>query len=143
MSKASCAILHRAPTFGARVENGKAALKKAHRTQVDMKATCSVDLDTHGPPSVRGEKRWDYVLVNHDGKGHAVEVHPARTSEVGDMIAKKRWAEEVLRREAKGLAIAAWHWVASGRVDVRRHDRSRKMLAEAGLAFPCELLRVD
>jgi hypothetical protein len=143
MSRASCAILRRAPTFGAHVEEGKAALKKEHRKQVEMQATCSVNLDTHGPPSERGEKRWDYVLMNHDGKGHGVEVHPARTSDVGDMIAKKRWAEKVLAREARGLAVVAWHWVASGRVDVRRHDRARKQLAQAGVSFPCEHLKVD
>jgi hypothetical protein len=134
----SCKVLRAAPTFGEHVEDGKGALKREHRRKVVMEATCSIDLDTHGPSSGHGEKRWDYVLVNHDTKGHGVEVHPATTKEVDGMIAKKRWAEGVLAREAERLATVAWHWVASGKVDIRKHDRARKRLAEAGIEFPRE-----
>jgi hypothetical protein len=139
----SCKVLRAAPTFGAHVQKGKEALKGEHRPKVIMKAQCGVDLDTHGPRSDRGEKRWDYVLVNHDARGHGVEVHPASTGEVDAMIAKKRWAEHVLAAEAKKLEVGRWHWVASGRVDIRRHDRARKKLAEAGIEFPRERVVID
>jgi len=134
----SLKVLLAAPSFGKYVKEGKGALKREHRQKVDIEATCSVDLDTHGPPSGHQEKRWDYLLVNHDGKGHGVEVHPASTSEVEAIIAKKRWAEALLAREASKLTTVAWHWVASGRVDIRKHDRSRKRLADAGIQFPRE-----
>jgi hypothetical protein len=137
-----CKSLRAAPSFGAHVKEGKAALKRGHRQKVVMAATCSVDIDTHGPVSGHGEKRWDYILVNHDGKGHGVEVHPATTKDVDDMIAKKRWAEGLIAREARKLATVAWHWVASGRVDIRKHDRARKRLADAGIQFPREHLDV-
>jgi hypothetical protein len=134
----SCKFLRAAPSFGEHVKEGKVALKGEHRKKVVIEAMCSVDLDTHGPASAHGEKRWDYLLVNHDGKGHGVEVHPATTREVDDMIAKKRWAEGLLAKEAKKVTVVKWHWVASGRVDIRKHDRSRKMLIDAHIEFPHE-----
>lgn len=137
-----CKHLRLAPSFGRHVKDGKAALKREHRKRVIMEALCSVDLDTHGPASAPGEKRWDYLLVNHDGKGHGVEVHPATTREVDAMIAKKRWAESLLAKEAKKVAVVKWHWVASGKVDIRRHDRSRKMLIDARIEFPREQVDV-
>jgi hypothetical protein len=132
----SCKVLRAAPTFGRHVKDGMGALKGGHHRKVEMEATCSVDLDAHGPRRGDGEKRWDYVLVNHDGKGHGVEVHPGWTSNVEEMIEKKRWAEQVLAREAKKLVVAKWHWIATGKVDIRKHDRARKRLVEAGVEFP-------
>lgn len=137
-----CKALRAAPSFGAHVEKGKQRLKGEHRAKINVKAECSVDIDTHGPPSKHREKRWDYVIVNHDDAGHGVEVHPATAREVDAMIEKKRWAAQLLSAEAKGMTLAKWHWVASGKVDIRGHDSARKRLALAGIAFPREHIEI-
>lgn len=58
------------------------------------------------------------------------------------MIEKKRWAVDLLKVQAKGMTLAKWHWVASGKVDIRGHDSARKRLALAGIEFPREHIEI-
>jgi hypothetical protein len=107
-----------------------------------MNALCSVDLDGRGPRSEPGVRRWDYILINHDQIGHAVEVHTATAKDVKELIEKKRWAVAVLKAEAGGLAISRWHWVARSKVDIPRGGPARKLLVAAQIEYPREHITI-
>jgi hypothetical protein len=58
------------------------------------------------------------------------------------VIAKKNAAKGQLRDHLKpGSAIAAWFWVASGKVDFAPHDKVIRRLEQEGITFVGGTLR--
>lgn len=125
------------------IKPGKQALTKPHRKLVleeKRSVTDSLDLDSDGPTSLPGEKRWDYVLGLSDGTIEAVEPHPAETRAVDDLIAKKAWAARVLLQA--GARVERWHWVVTGAIGFARGSRHEKLLAAHGLAMPVRVVKL-
>jgi len=80
--------------------------------------------------------RWDYVLGYPD---HcvAMEVHPAKASEVDAVIRKKQWADALLRNYC-ALRVASWHWVRppGSALQFAPQSPQARRLAKSGIAFP-------
>jgi hypothetical protein len=85
----------------------------------------SLDLDTATRQAHKDDHRWDYLL-GHTATGHvvALEVHPAETSEVTRVIAKRDASQKHMNLHLEpGAHIAAWYWAASA---APRSSRSRR-----------------
>lgn len=146
MSRASSwsAALQSSAVLSPIVRPGKKALRGADPAKVTVSARCSLALDEDGPPSRKGEHRWDYLIVTEEGeRAHAVEIHTATPGDVKEMIAKKEWATHLLAKECPGHTVAKWHWVARTRVDFPRHRiRERELLARANIEWPQSQVRL-
>lgn len=113
-------------------------------------AACSVDLDRCRRDHEPQADRWDYVIVVRDNGDSsddavAVEPHPAAADQVEEMVQKKRWAEDLLAREAPRLRIRAWVWLTSSAEEpfFARHHPAARRLAEVGIRYPEVRLDLD
>jgi hypothetical protein len=97
----------------------------------------SLNLDEATRPQHPGDARWDYLL-GHDGSSQvvALEAHSASTSNVAEVVRKRVASREHLKRHLQpGETVAAWYWVASGRVDFVPHDKTINYLDQNGIQF--------
>lgn len=117
---------------------------------------CGVPLDRARQVEEDQSDRWDYVFTLRSGGRHrrqvgaadsiealAVEVHHAAAEEVPKMIAKKRWAEQLLSSTCPTVVVKAWVWVASpprGDIFLLRQSPAARQLDEAGITFPITAL---
>lgn len=80
--------------------------------------------------------RWDYV-IGYKQKAWFVEVHPASTSNVDDMIKKVVWLERWLKDKGRELTAMrrdhVHYWVPSGKVRITKTSRQYRALAKHGL----------
>lgn len=99
----------------------------------------SVDLDGCLQTQYPNAPRWDY-LIGYAGRAYFVEVHPATTRNVDEVINKLRWLKNWL--ETTGAALKPirgeqpYRWVASGKVAILAGSPQARRLAEAGLSLP-------
>lgn len=126
---------------------GKGSITADARTligSVGMDKDCEASYPTHS--------RWDDVVgVRHSGGDHAffIEVHPAESSNVSEMIRKLDWLLTFLARERQ-KALAAlpheFHWVAIGRINIPKHPPQYKPLQtnlrSRGLRGPAKHLAI-
>lgn len=125
----------------AHVEDALGAMKNAHRSYIDAalrsEFSDSLDLDEALRANHNQENRWDYLLGHsQSAKVLALEPHSARHDEISTVIAKRKAARTQLRTHIKPDAcIAAWLWVASGRVHFADTERARRRLDENGIQF--------
>jgi hypothetical protein len=97
----------------------------------------SLNLDEATKPHHPTDARWDYLL-GHSGSSQviALETHSASTSNVAEVIRKRAASRDHLRGHLQpGENIAAWYWVASGRVDFVPHDKVINRLDQNGIQF--------
>jgi hypothetical protein len=140
-------ILLGASTLLAGVRDGLGALERPHKQLVDEKIRPSFDDSLDIDDGVRGgneqENRWDYLLGHGESSVVvALEPHSAHTSEVSTVIAKKSSARRQLRAHLKpGSTIAAWFWVASGKVDFAPYEKVIRRLDQEGITFVGGMLR--
>lgn len=139
-------LLPKSP-LAAGVRDGLGALKQADKRLVDEEIrpsfVDSIDIDEGLRAGREQENRWDYLL-GHDETLTvvALEPHSAYTNEVSTVVAKKRAARQQLRDHLKpGSKIAAWFWVASGKVDFVPHDKVIRRLDQEGITFVGGMLR--
>ena len=124
----------------------KAACSRALEARNGWRFEASVDLDGALRKRHANEPRRDYGLevVNGGGKRTLewVEFHPACSSDVETVIQKKRWLEKLLAGAGACLrpGMKNLHWVATGgnHIDPAR----RRLLNQAGLAWPQKRLRL-
>lgn len=62
----------------------------------------SVDIDEALKETMPDDNRWDYV-VGYSGKAYFMEVHPADTSNVKEMLKKASWLKTWLTTKANSL----------------------------------------
>ncbi len=124
-----------------RVQDGLAALASDHVASIDpgIRHDFADSLDTDAALKVDHpqDPRWDY-LVGHAPSGTVlgIEAHSARDGEVVTVINKRKHALLQLRSHlVKSVQIAAWYWMASGRVDFLETERVGLRLAQNGIAF--------
>ena len=121
---------------------GMQALPRNDRAKVDCRnpalLTGSVFVDEalrHAQPNA---PRWDYAVGVMDGRTEKivwVEVHPATTHGVTEVLRKLAWLRQWLAGDGLPLArLPARHaWVASDRICIPRGSPQYKRAATAGL----------
>lgn len=100
----------------------------------------SVNLDSCVAAKYPQEPRWDYI-IGYKGEAFFVEVHPAETSNVSEMINKLKWLQAWLRSSApeiEGIKTgkSPYRWVASGKIGILKDSPQSFRLAQSGLTFP-------
>ncbi len=127
--------------LAASIKTGMQALSNETRRRVasDVHADFldSIDLDEATRARHPKDARWDYLL-GHDtsSKIVGIETHSASTSQVSRVIDKRARSIEHLRTQlVEGSYVAAWYWIASGRVDFVPHEKTVNRLAQNGIQF--------
>lgn len=91
----------------------------------------SVDIDDCTKNMCPQDARWDYAIGYND-KAYFVEVHPANTSNVIEMINKANWLEAWLKNKATDLAKIRednLFWIPSGKVAILKNSKQYRQLA--------------
>lgn len=92
--------------------------------------------------------RWDYGIgLALDGQNDRivwVEVHPASSHRVKDVIEKQRWLLAWMRVSAPllGGMPAEYNWLASGRGSLQKNSPQRRQIAACGIRFVGEHLDI-
>jgi hypothetical protein len=135
---------------------GLQAIKGEHRQAIKIgdpkRLQHSIDLEACLTPVAPGMSRWDYALGWRTAKDADcccfVEVHPANTSHVDDVIAKKtaivQWlmsnAYEIIglvKRSEVSIGHSVWHWIATNAsVSIQSNSPQARKLAQAGINRP-------
>jgi hypothetical protein len=124
-----------------KVKDGLAGIEHAHRDYIDETVRTafadSLDLDKALRAKHGQENRWDYLLGHADsGRVVGLEPHSAKADEISTVIKKKVKAKEQLQSHLRpGVRIAAWLWVASGKVHFANTERARVRLDQNGIRF--------
>jgi hypothetical protein len=134
---------------------GIQAIAEADRNRLDCDNTRrlagSVNLEECLRPIRAGEPIWDYGIgwCTNGSKECAIwiEVHPASSGHVRDVINKAKWLKDWLCDKAPALNTLTrpedgYVWIASGRVALQRGSPQARLLAMAGVSFPREKFRL-
>lgn len=100
----------------------------------------SVDIDECTAEKYPNDSRWDYV-IGYKEKAYFVEVHPASTSSIREMLQKLTWLRWWLKYQAPELRVihaddAPFRWVATGSVQISKKGKQARQLAQSGLQAP-------
>lgn len=94
----------------------------------------SVDVDACTRDLYPNEARWDYV-VGYRGCAYFLEVHPAHTCNVKEMIKKAEWLRNWLTMQAPALKTLqngkSLYWVPSGKHNILPNSPQSRMLAQS------------
>lgn len=136
--------VHATPSLTSAMLPGLQALSKAARSKIDCSDTTvlvgSVDVDTTLQPDYPTAPRWDYAVGVGDGKKdriHWIEVHPANTKNVDEVIAKLRWLKDWLPTHALALhqLRGDFIWIASGEMRILKTSPQFRRLASTGIVL--------
>jgi hypothetical protein len=133
---------------------GLKALTAAHRKRIqqgEARILGSINLDGALCQRYPNEPRWDYGIgIQKGSKPFAiwVEVHPASTSNVSEVLLKLRWLKGWLSGQATQLHALtppqrAYHWIATDGVHITPNSPEARQLAQAGLTMPRKVLRLE
>lgn len=116
---------------------GLQALNKDCKDKVEATYTRllygSVDIDKATKDKYPQDSRWDYVVCYH-GALYFIELHPASTSNVKEVLDKLGWLKDWLEDKAElGQAKKSYHWIATGCVNILPNSPQYKQLASKGL----------
>lgn len=122
------------------LHEGLGAVEGKYRSKIQVKdprKLCgSVDIDTDLKADQPEAARWDYV-VGHDDKAYFIEIHPADTSNIKEIIKKLDWLKNWLKNSATDLdklkAKAPFRWIASGRVNILPNSKEYRECAKQGI----------
>ena len=94
----------------------------------------SVDIDACTKDLYPDDAGWDYV-IGFNNHAYFLEIHPASTSNVRDMIKKAQWLDNWLNEKATGLkalvATNVFYWIASGKYSILKNSPQSRMLAQS------------
>lgn len=143
------------------VKDGKLALKGEHRDRVSTSRGSSlidsVNLEEALSRLVPDVPQWDYALgwISKECESCCfVEVHPANTRQVDQVVRKKASAETRLRelaptvmeladRTRRRLGKPIWHWIATdAHVGIHPGTPASRKLSQAGIAMPARHLEL-
>lgn len=124
---------------------GLQAIEKADKQAVMVKDARklegSLNIDKETKNLYPNDSRWDYA-ISYDGKVHYVEVHPANTSNIEEMIKKKVWLVKWLKENAPSInALKAgspkFQWAATGAgVHIISQSMYARRLSQQGIEKP-------
>lgn len=116
----------------------ESADKDAIRVKENRRLSGSVNIDKEVKDKYPNDPRWDYALC-YDNKVCFVEVHPACTKNIDEMIKKKRWLVDWLKNNAPRLDSFpscspkfCWAATESG-VHISAQASYKRKLAQLGL----------
>ena len=102
----------------------------------------SVDIDSAVKDLRPGEPRWDYV-VGYLDEAYFIEVHPADTKNVDEMVKKVTWLKKWLPAVAPDLKklhkSGTYYWIPSGRVKILKTSTQYKKIAANNLLISNQL----
>lgn len=134
--------VERTPSVAPHFRVGLQAIRNEHRRLLRVSSPRrqldgSIDLDQALRESKPTAPRWDYGLGLRPPRAIWVEVHPASSSHVDDVLAKLRWLRAWLETEAPelGQLRARFVWLATGSVALPANSPKRKVLAAMGLVL--------
>lgn len=94
----------------------------------------SVDIDACTKELYPQDARWDYA-IGYEGKVYFLEIHPANTSNVKEMIKKAEWLTNWLNQKAPLLKSQAannnFYWKASGKHNILPNSPQYRRLAQS------------
>ena len=108
----------------------------------------SVDLDGALRDLHPNDPRWDYGIGVRKTKNSDrviwIEVHPASSSHIQDVLKKLEWLKEWLGSSAPRLKTIStdYVWIASGEVSISTNSPQRRKLAAKGIRFVGNRLQV-
>lgn len=107
----------------------------------------SVDLDNCVKSKYPQSSRWDYIL-SYKSQSYFIEVHPATTGEVKEIIKKIIWLKKWLKVKGKNLnnnktKNQPFRWIASGKVAITKKSKYARQLTQNGVSFPQKITRLD
>lgn len=115
------------------------------KPQNPRKLSGSVYLDKCLKTANPHDARWDYV-IGYREKAYFVEVHPANTSNVDEVVKKKKWLDVWLKTNALDLkammAGTSYYWIASGKVAILPNSPQARKIAKNKLVL-CKELNLD
>lgn len=115
------------------------------KPQNPRKLSGSVYLDKCLKTTNPHDARWDYV-IGYREKAYFVEVHPANTSNVNEVVKKKKWLDVWLKTNALDLkammAGTGYYWIASGKVAILPNSPQARKIAKNKLVL-CKELNLD
>ena len=115
------------------------------KPQNPRKLSGSVYLDKCLKTTNPHDARWDYV-IGYREKAYFVEVHPANTSNVDEVVKKKKWLDVWLKTNALDLkammAGTSYYWIASGKVSILPNSPQARKIAKNKLVL-CKELNLD
>lgn len=92
----------------------------------------SLDIDNAVKKLYPYASRWDYA-IGYNGKVYFIEIHPADTKNVDEMIKKVKWLKEWLKDKAPQLkslhSCGVYHWIPTGRVKISPNSRQYLKIA--------------
>lgn len=134
------------PSVATAYKSGLRALRAGDRGKVSSgdprKLTGSIDLDDALREFAPTAPRWDYGIGFKSGGERAIwiEVHPASSLSIDDMLAKLSWLKNWLQSEAPDLRAPTdgkFYWIATdGRIAITPGSRQARRLASNGLIGP-------
>lgn len=102
------------------------------------KLTGSVDIDKSLLLARANEPRWDYA-VGYADAAYFVEVHPADTKNVDEMLNKVAWLKNWLSATAPDLKklhkCGVFNWIPSGRVRILKTSTQYKKISANNLTI--------
>lgn len=130
------------------VKSGLQALgnhSRAIEVSTPTRAVDSINLDEALVASLPNAPRWDYGIGLQKGKLNSiawVEVHPASSSKVEDVLKKLDWLQTWLKQtRVQEQSPMQFHWIATGSVQI--DQARRRKLAAKGLKMPSSHLRLE
>jgi len=130
------------------VKDGLGALTNTHRIHFDDSVRASLvdslDIDEGLKQGREQENRWDYLLGHEPSqKLVGVEPHSAQNNEITTVIRKRDAARRQLQEHLRdGVFVSKWIWVASGKVHFLPMEKATLRLAEKGIQFVSQKIRL-
>jgi len=132
---------------------GLQALQRGDRSRILCRdshmVTGSVNLDCALATILPDDPRWDYgvgVIARTPSETVVwIEVHPASSHHVDEVLRKLIWLKNWLRTDAPQLGAMPreFVWIASGQVAMQANSPQRRRLAAKGLRFAGSCLHLS
>ncbi len=134
------------------LQSGLQALRSADLPRVSTvdsrRILGSINLDAATQKQHPNDPRWDYAVgcrCSHNSQTvYWIEVHPANSHHVDEVIRKQVWLRDWVSAHAPMLhqLPSKYYWVASGRVALPPNSPQRRKLAKSGIRFAGTHLQV-
>ena len=111
--------------------------------------TGSVNLDEALKAKDPQGNRWDYgigFLRKNKEVAVWVEIHPANSESIQDVLSKLKWLKEWLNTDAKELRDLTeddYYWLSTDGIAITQNSSHAKRLASAGLRGPMRVLKLE
>lgn len=107
----------------------------------------SVNLDDCVKSKYPNAARWDYI-VSYNDQNYFIEVHPASTGEVKEIIKKLTWLKRWLKKKGSKLYQKRsdnkpFRWVSSGKISISKTSKYARQLNQNGIGLPKKMTQLD